>query len=197
MKKIIKKALGNSFSYDDYRELIKNLINKNLSTSKINSETLYHYSTLNDKRMDRLDKKAELNGLIIEKIKKLKTPQNWLVLTEGWCGDAAQNLPLINKMAEISEFINLHLVLRDENKELMNLFLTNGNKSIPKLISLDQDLNILFTWGPRPSTAAKMVQDYKAINGALTPEFKKDLQVWYNKNRGINLMDDFIKLIDC
>ena len=76
-------------------------------------------------------------------------------------------------MAEVNSNINLQLVLRDENLELMDLFLTNGGRSIPKLIALDKDLNILFTWGPRPQTATNMVLDYKTKHGSLD-----DREIW-------------------
>ena len=60
---------------------------------------------------------------------------DWLVLTEAWCGDAAQSLPIINKMAEVSDNITLRLILRDENLDVMDQFLQNGrSRSIPKLI---------------------------------------------------------------
>ena len=117
------------------------------------------------------------------------------MLTEGWCGDAAQNLPVINKMADLNENITLKIVLRDENLDLMDLFLTNGGRAIPKLIALDKDNNLLDTWGPRPAVATKMVADYKTKHGALDAQLKEDLQVWYNKDKGKSTQDDFIKLL--
>jgi hypothetical protein len=149
---------------------------------------------LNDRRMKRLDKTIKISEETIAEIKAIKEPQTWLAITEGWCGDAAQNLPVIAKIAEINNLINLKLVLRDDNEALMDLFLTNGGKSIPKIIILDKDNNVMNTWGPRPTIATKMVADYKAKHGALDPEFKQDLQVWYNKNKGQSVQDDFIKL---
>jgi hypothetical protein len=150
---------------------------------------------LNDRRMKRLDKTIKISDEIAQEIQKLDEPQTWLVITEGWCGDAAQNLPVLDKMAALNENINLKLVLRDENLELMDLFLTNGGRSIPKLIALDKDNNVIDSWGPRPAVATKMVADYKAKNGALDPQFKQDLQVWYNKDKGKSTQDDFVKLV--
>ena len=144
--------------------------------------------------MKRLDKTIKISEETIAEIKSVTTPQTWLVLTEGWCGDAAQNLPVINKIADSNENINLKLVLRDDNEALMDLFLTNGGKSIPKLIALDKDHNVIDTWGPRPTTATKMVADYKAENGSLDAQFKQDLQVWYNKDKGKDVQDDFVKI---
>lgn len=150
---------------------------------------------LNDRRMKRLDKTIKITDETAQEIQKLKEAQTWLVLTEGWCGDAAQNLPVLHKMAELNENINLKLVLRDENLELMDLFLTNGGRSIPKLIALDKDNNVIETWGPRPAVATKMVADYKAEHGILDAQFKQDLQVWYNKDKGKSTQTDFVKII--
>ncbi|MGB2225013.1 MAG: thioredoxin family protein [Polaribacter sp.] len=196
MKALIQQRLATSYSYQEYRKLVSDLVAEGKSTGPNQTEDLTHFSMLNVKRMDRLDKKIELSEDTILRLQKLDKKQLWLVLTEGWCGDAAQNLPVIEKMAKQSSHIELRLILRDENPEVMNLFLTNGAQAIPKLISFDEDLNVLFTWGARPSIATQMVADYKAKHGKLDPEFKKNLQVWYNKDKGGNLQSDFVALIE-
>lgn len=196
MKDIIKKSLQKTYTYQAYKDLVKTLLLEGKSTGPNQSEDLTNYSLLNDKRMKRLDKTINILDDTKQFLKTIKSPQTWLVLTEGWCGDAAQNLPVIHKMAEVNSNINLQLVLRDENLELMDLFLTNGGRSIPKLIALDKDLNILFTWGPRPQTATNMVLDYKTKHGSLDAKFKQDLQVWYNKDKGESIQNDFKELIN-
>lgn len=196
MKDIIKKSLQKTYTYQAYKDLVKTLLLEGKSTGPNQSEDLTNYSLLNDKRMKRLDKTINILDDTKQFLKTIKSPQTWLVLTEGWCGDAAQNLPVIHKMAEVNSNINLQLVLRDENLELMDLFLTNGGRSIPKLIALDKDLNILFTWGPRPQTATNMVLDYKTKHGSLDAQFKQDLQVWYNKDKGESIQNDFKELIN-
>lgn len=195
MKEIITKSLENTYTYLEYKNLVKHLLAEGKSTGPNQSEALTNYSLLNDKRMKRLDKTIKLTENTQLEIAKVTAPQTWLVITEGWCGDAAQNLPVIAKMASLNSNIELKLVLRDENLELMDLFLTNGGRSIPKLIILDNDLNVLNTWGPRPSIATKMVADYKAEHGALDANFKQDLQVWYNKDKGQSTQNDFVEMI--
>ena len=195
MKNIIKKSLESTYTYQEYKDLVRSLLAEGKATGPNQSEDITNYSMLNDKRMKRLDKTIKISDQTISAIQNLKEPQTWLVLTEGWCGDAAQNLPVINKIAELNENIELKLVLRDENLELMDLFLTNGGQSIPKLIVLDKDHNALKTWGPRPAIATKLVADYKATHGVLDAQLKENLQVWYNKDKGKSTQDDFIKLI--
>ncbi len=195
MKKVIENSLEKGISYNQYRDLVSNLLKDQKSTGVNQSEALYNYSLLNDRRMKRLDKTSKLTESTIENVKKINEPQTWLVLTEGWCGDAAQNLPVLSKMAEENENVDLKLVFRDENLELMDEFLTNGGRSIPKLIALDENKNVLFTWGPRPSVATKMIADYKAENGVVDAKVKEDLQRWYNKNKGVNVQEDIISLL--
>ena len=195
MKKIIENSLQKGISYDQYRKLVSDLLQEGKSTGATQSESLLNYSMLNDRRMKRLDKTIQLSQETIATAKELKQPVTWLVLTEGWCGDAAQTLPVINKIANESSQIDLKIVLRDENEDLMNQFLTNGGKSIPKLIALDQNNKVVNSWGPRPSIPTKMVEDYKEQKGKLDDEFKKDLQVWYNKDKGKNTQEDMLKLL--
>lgn len=195
MKNTIIDSLKKAISYTTYRALVADLLAENKSTGPNQSEDLYNYSLLNDRRMKRLDKTIKLTDATKEVLKKDIKKQTWVVIVEGWCGDAAQNLPVLNKIAEESSDIELKIVLRDENLALMDEFLTNGGRSIPKLISLDEDNNVLFTWGPRPSVATKLIADYKAEHGVVDATIKQELQVWYNKNKGVNLQEDIIELL--
>jgi len=194
MKKTIENSLKNTISYQEYKDLVKKLVIENKSTGPNQSEDLTNYSLLNDRRMKRLDKTIKITEDVAEEIQKIKEPQTWLLITEGWCGDAAQNLPVIHKMADLNTHIDLRLVLRDENLALIDLFLTNGGRAIPKLIILDKENNVINTWGPRPTVATNMAAAYKTEQGSLNANFKKDLQVWYNKNKGKSAQDDLVNL---
>ncbi|MCH2192548.1 thioredoxin family protein [Kordia sp.] len=196
IKNIIEESLLKATSYQEYRTLVQNLVAEGKSTGETQTDALSNYSMLNDKRMKRLDKTTKLTEETINEVTAYNGNVTWLVLTESWCGDAAQTMPIINKLAELNDNITMKVVLRDENEALMNEFLTNGGKSIPKLIAIDNTSgNVIGDWGPRPSIATQMVHDYKAKHGKLTPEFKQDLQVWYNKDKGQNTVADLLKLI--
>lgn len=195
MKNTITKSLENSYTYQEYRTLVESLLKEGRSTSKDDSEMMVNYSKLNHSRMKRLDKTVKLPQDVIEKVESINKPIEWIVLTEGWCGDAAQNLPIINKISDLNSNINLRIVLRDEHPELMDKFLTNGGKAIPKLIHVENQYSKIESWGPRPTVATKMVADYKALNGSITPKFKKDLQVWYNKDKGISTIEDMMTFL--
>jgi len=196
MQKTIENSLEKALTYQEYRNLVATLVDEGKSTGLQQSNDLANYSLLNHKRMKRLDKTIKLSQETIAKTLEIDKNQTWLVLTESWCGDAAQTLPVINKIAETSTHINLKIVLKDDNEELMNHFLTNGGKSIPKLIALDENNNVVNTWGPRPKVAVKMVADYKDLHGALDTDFKKELQIWYNKNKGESIQNDIVLLLN-
>jgi len=196
MKDIIENSLENSFTYTEYRTMVSDLLTQGKSTGENQTEDYLNYSKLGNARMKRLDKKFHLSEKTLELLRKSTKKITWIVLTEGWCGDAAHALPVIDKISVAAEAVDLKIVLRDENEELMNQFLTNGSKSIPKLVALDTETKeVIDTWGPRPSIATKMVNDYKEANGGLDPEFKEELQVWYNKNKGENIENDMLKLL--
>jgi len=185
-----------AISYSEYIELVKEKVTQKSHTGPELSESLAKYTLLNDARMKRLERTLKIPSEIESKFKEFTKKQTWLVITESWCGDAAQTMPAIHKLAEINENITLKVILRDTHPSLMDAFLTTGSRSIPKLIVLDEEQkSIVGTWGPRPSIATKMVTDYKAEHGTLTPEFKQALQVWYNKDKGQNTFEDLAALI--
>ena len=196
MKSIIENSLSQSHSYVDYRNYIKDLLKEGKSTGKEQSEALAHYSELNEARMNRLEKTVKISTEIIQKLNQLNGDYIWLVISEGWCGDAAQILPVIFKMAELSERIDLKIVFRDENEDLMNLFLSNGTKSIPKLIILDKiTLEVLGDFGPRPIGAKQLILDYKAKHGIVDETAKTNLQLWYLHDKGLSIQKEILDLM--
>ena len=166
MREIIEQSLKDSLSYVAYRKLISDLLSEGKSTGMLQNEDMRHYSELNEARMHRLDKTIEVLPEIATALNKLPKKYIWLVLSEGWCGDAANIVPVLNKMAEISAHIELKIVLRDDHDALMQHFLTNGGKAIPKLILLDAEtFEVVTDWGPRPAGAKQLILDYKATHG--------------------------------
>jgi len=193
---LAQKALEKAQTYNEYRDLVANLTAEGSNTGSQQTEALAQYTQLNNSRMRRLDKTTIIDEAVETDFKNFEGNLTWIVITESWCGDAAQSMPAMNKLAELSPNIEFKVVLRDQHEALMDAFLTNGGRSIPKLIVIDNDTQkIKSSWGPRPSIATKMVQDYKNEHGTLTPEFKQDLQVWYNKDKSQNVISDLANLI--
>ncbi len=196
MNTIIKNSLKKGISYQRYRDLVNQLVQNNSTTGEYKSEAMINYTLLNDRRMKSWDKTVKVPQDMQDKISEFDEKVTWLVLTESWCGDAAHLMPVMNKIAEMNDNIDFKVVLRDENDALMDQFLTNGNKSIPKLIMIDNETgDVLNSYGPRPNEATKMVNGYKREHGNLTPEFKEDLQRWYNKDKGQSTLKDLTAML--
>ena len=196
MNPIIKQSIERSISYQDYRTLVKQLVEGNSNSGLEKTETLASYTLLNDKRMKRWDKTIKISAESQKRISEFNQNITWLIITESWCGDAAHVLPVLNKIAELNPNINVKIVLRDDNLELMDMFLTNGGRAIAKVIMIDNETGeVVNTYGPRPSEATSYVNRFKAKHGTLTPEFKEDLQHWYNKDKGQNIIEDVVEIL--
>lgn len=198
MKSIVAKALFNSHSYVEYRKLVTDLLSEGKSTGDVQSESLTHYTSLNEARMNRLEKTIKITEDTIDKLQKLENHFIWLVISEGWCGDAAQILPIINKMALASDKkVDLRIVLRDENDELMSQYLTNGGRAIPKVIVICKEAGIVRAdWGPRPKGATRLMADYKKEFGVIDDKIKTDLQLWYLADKGVSVQEELLEIME-
>lgn len=197
MKTEIAHSFLNSYTYLEYRKIVSDLLAEGKSSGNEQTEELLHYSKLNETRMNRLDKTIHADENVIKKIHALRKEYVWLTLTEGWCGDAAQIVPILFKIASVSDKIKLKLVFRDENEALMNLFLTNGSKSVPKVIVLDaKTLEVKATWGPRPEGATHLIKSYKAQYGVVDETAKTELQLWYLNDKGLSIQNELADLME-
>lgn len=191
---ITSEHLEKAISYTQYRDLIDKLLAEGKTTGSNHSNEMVEYTRVNMHRMRRVERSV-LTDELLQVLLSVQTKMIWVVLTEAWCGDAAQNLPAIVKIADASPLIDVKLLLRDENPEIMDAYLTNGGRSIPKLIALDANtMEVLGTWGPRPETAQQMVLDAKA-NSIPYPEMAELLHSWYAKDKSRTLQQEFAKLI--
>ncbi len=189
-------ALQKSHTYLEYRTIVSSLLKEGKSTGDEQSADLTNYSLLNDTRMKRLDKTMVVSEEVITDLLALEKRYVWLVLSEGWCGDAAQLLPIMNKMQMISSSIEFKIAFRDENLKLMEAFLTNGSKSIPKLILLDQEtLTVVGSWGPRPKGATDLIQSYKSQYGVVDETAKTELQLWYLHDKGFSTQREIVQMM--
>lgn len=194
MSQNIISSLAKGISYEKYREEISSLLKEGKVTGNEQSEDLLKYSELNEARMNRLEKTIVVFPNVEEKLKKLTQSYTWLVIAEGWCGDAAQIVPIISKMANVTDKIDLKIVFRDENEPLMQDFLTNGARAIPVVIILDNNKNYIAHWGPRPTDAKQLILDYKKQNGVVDEPAKIALQKWYLNDKGKQIQEEIIAL---
>lgn len=191
----MKNYLEQSMTYENYVSLIDGLLLEGRTTGPNQSEMMLHYAKLNRQRMKRLSNTVELTAEGKNAALAAHRPMIWLVITEGWCGDAAQNIPIIEKIAAESVNIETRYILRDENLDLMDQFLTDGARSIPKLAALDAEtLEVLGTWGPRPQAAADLYLTLKNA-GVEKLTIMEELQRWYNVDKNRSLQAEFAELV--
>ena len=144
--------------------------------------------------MKRGGKTISLNEELINGLSGKKL--NILVLTETWCGDAAQNTPFLGLLEDTFDDVNIKILLRDEHLDLMNLHLTSGGMSIPKFIFLDEEYNIVGDWGPRPAPLQKMVLNNRDSENPIPySEFSIEIQKWYNADKSVTLQQEILDLL--
>ncbi|WP_152287729.1 thioredoxin family protein [Flavicella marina] len=185
------------YSYKAYTEEVISLFDKGLVSGDVQSEALLQTTEMNLHRMKRHDAKTKLSDEIIALDATLKRKLSWYVLIEGWCADGSQNLPIIAKMADAFSNIELKIMFRDENPEIMNQYLTNGGKAVPKLICFDSETNEeLGTWGPRPMAIQEKVVAYKETHPEMDKnDFAANLHKWYAKDKSKSIQSEFVELI--
>lgn len=193
MKSLLKTSLEKAYGYQEYKHLVQRLADNNSSTG-IPNEDKVRFTKMNFQRMNRLDRTLHFTEEEYKIFSEIPKRQTWLVILESWCGDGAQTIPVLNKIAEMGKAIDLKIVIRDENPELIDRFLTNGSRAIPKLIILDEEFNVIGTWGSRSRAATELVQEYKAKFGKIDENFKAQLQIWYNKDKGKNIIKELAEI---
>ena len=193
MLKFLRDKIPNSgMSYEEYKKLFAEEIE---NPPALDGKNNYAIKKLNLSRSTRVEKQFVPSDEIIEAVKKISGPQLWIVLTESWCGDSAQNLPILAKISELNKNVELQILLRDSNLEIMDQYLTNGTRSIPKLIAFDEDGKELFLWGARPAAAQKLINELKE-KGLQKNEWLIELHKWYSNNRGKELDKELLELLN-
>lgn len=191
---IEREYLGGSMSFAEYNGLVDSLVEVNRTTGPNQLQALVDFTRLNQARTRRLLKTLSVDENASAMLRSVCGHQIWLVITEGWCGDAAQNVPAIETIATASANIETRYILRDENPELMDRFLTRGTRSIPKVIVLDRVTRmVLGTWGPRPAEAQELFDRRKAA-GVDKPVILEELQRWYNADKGISVQREMAEI---
>ena len=191
------ERLAAAIDYPTYAAQVDSLVALGKTSGPVQNDYLANYTRLNQARMRRIHTHVELLPELQAAIIALATPQTWLVLTEAWCGDAAQNIPILARLAALNPNIKLRMLYRDEHLELMDAYLTNGGRSIPKMIVLrDSDHTVLGTWGPRPAAAQAIMDAWKQDpRGRTKEDVIQDVVAWYVQDKGQSLQRELLQLL--
>jgi len=199
-KKVTKllSALG-LYTYESYLKQFQEWVEQGKTSSKDASKELIEFTKLNFARTQRIHKTIVIDPLLKKSVESLQNNYMWMVITEAWCGDSAQNLPVIAEIAKLNtEKIKLYIIFRDPNPDLINNYLTSGSRAIPKLIAINETSSEeAFVWGPRPALAQELLKAWK-INpeGKTWGDFEKELHGWYAKDKAVTLQSEFLTIIN-
>jgi thiol-disulfide isomerase/thioredoxin len=191
------KSQGTIFNYRQCLDWVDNLVRNGKTSGNVQSEVLFAFKALNQKRMARLDRTIDVKQKLIKAVLSFKSKQIWYVIAEPWCGDCAQLLPLFAKIAASSSLmIELRSILRDENPEWMEKYHTNGSKSVPKLIVFNVFGNERFIWGARPEPALALLNQGKIdAKGRSWNDFEKALHLWYTKDKTLTTQAELYEIL--
>jgi hypothetical protein len=193
-KFFLDKRPHKGMNYSEYIQSVVNNIAASTGMLSKEEQELLEYKKLNLQRSSRIERTYTVPAELESLIKNIKDKELWMVLTEGWCGDSAQILPYIVKISELNSNIDLKILLRDSNPDIMDLYLTNGTRSIPKLVVFDLEGNELFTWGPRPKVLQMLINGWRS-EGIVKPELYEKIHLWYTKNKGSEIESEFIDIL--
>ena len=182
-------------TYQEYSDYFAKQINngdRGLLTEFENEK--HNFTKLNFQRSSRLEKTFEVSEESRQVLSLITKKQQWIVITELWCGDSAQSIPVMQKLVQLNSNIELKILFRDSNLDFMELYLTNGGRSIPKLIVFDENGNEVFQWGPRPVEGQNLFTKLKN-EGLEKTEISKELHLWYGRNRGKEVEKELVELL--
>lgn len=186
----VDKRPHNGMTYKEFFKNFENIVG-NLSENDPDTDKL----KLNFQRIRRIEKSYIVNNELCTRIREINEPQLWMIISENWCGDSAQIIPYLAKFTECNPIIDLRIIERDKNPDIIDLYLTNGTRSIPKLIAFNDNGDELFQWGPRPKEAIELIAKAKS-DGKTKEEFLEMLHLWYGRDRGKSLEREFIFLLN-
>ena len=179
----------------DYEKQFEEILDGSNNSYPYDSDDYVNYVKLNQSRMKRWNKRGQILPELEATIQQIDQPLNWVLITEPWCGDAAHSHAFITKLVELNPKINLSVQNRDAEGSEIEQYLTNGGKSIPKLIVRDQEGNDLFDWGPRPKEAQEMVMNLKDDDSMSMEDKKIVVQKWYNNDKGVSIQEELHALL--
>ena len=182
-------------SITEYEKQFDDILDGSNNAYPYDSEEYINYVKMNKARIKRWNKTGKILPAIEATISKINQSLTWLLITEPWCGDAAHSHAFIGKLVALNPLINLTIQNRDAPESEINQYLTNGGKSIPKLIVRDENGKDIFIWGPRPATPQSMVMRFKEDLEMSMEDKKKALQIWYNKDKGVSIQEELNELL--
>lgn len=193
---VTKEQLKTALNFQEYLDFTQHIIDNKTPAAPYDDSKMMQYAIDNLARMKHVLDTISIEKKLYNHLSNLQKKLVWVILTEPWCGDAAQTVPALAAFANISPNISFKILLRDSNLEVMDMYLTNGGRSIPKLVCIDKEKwQELGTWGPRPQTLQQRVLAQKENTELSFGEKVRQIQAWYEENKTHDLQLEFIDLL--
>ncbi|MDO4763225.1 MAG: thioredoxin family protein [Flavobacteriaceae bacterium] len=190
----MKKYWGKAISFEEYLQKTEDIVNKNEADLTEEEKGMLEYYKLGVQRMNRMLKVYKPDENQLKTLEEKQFKGKFLVISEGWCGDAGQTVPAVSLFFKGKN--EVRVIYRDENPELIDQFLTNGTRSIPIVVILNENDEVITHWGPRPAYGTELLKKHKANPEEYPkPQFYNDLQLYYAKNRGFDVINEILELI--
>ena len=132
---------------------------------------------------------------VIERLDEIGRDWKLLVISEDGCGDASNLVPIFARLEEASPRVEIRIVKRDDHPELMDLYLTNGSRSIPLVVIADERHRPLGRWGPRPAELQEFVIREKRAGERPASEIYRDTRRWYARDRGETTLREMMEVM--
>lgn len=128
--------------------------------------------TVNRDQLEANERDLQLNADELQPFLHLPGPVHVLAIAEDWCGDVVANLPIVGRLAQECDKLNLRVFPKDQNMDLMNQYLNKGlYQSIPVFVFFDDDFNQLGVWIERPAAVTELREERRRALHAQNPEF--------------------------
>lgn len=193
---ITKNELKPSISFQEYMQLTKSIIESKEPPLPYNDPKMMKYTMQNMERMNRVLNTLSIDQKLYNLLHNNQRNMVWVVLTEPWCGDASQIVPALAAFADVASNISFQILLSDTHSEIMDRYLTNGGRSIPKLVCFDENTwQEIGTWGPRPKSIQQIVTEQKNNPNLSFGEKVRQIHAWYEENKTRDIQLEFIELL--
>ena len=191
-----QSIIAKGMSVEDYHNELKEIAQTGKYKNEVEGSQMLDFIKLNHARTKRVLKQALIPTTLINVLKGVGSKYYWVVISEPWCGDSANVLPVISRLADLNKNIELKIILRDTHPEIMDEYLTNGTRSIPKLICFDESYKQLGVWGPRPEALQVYVDDLKMTETLSSDKLKEKIQMWYNNDKGVAICEELESIFE-
>ncbi len=181
-------------TYEQYKKQWKEKLGRSLKGLDKRARKYHFYSKYNDERAQRVEEHYTMSDAFEAQVDAIDRPQLWMVLTEDWCLDSAYSLPVLYAAESRNTMVDIRILYRDANLDIMDVFLTNESRSIPKLVAFSESGEPLFDWGPRPARLQRLRTEWKESGEPGNIISQKSVE-WYEADGWLEIENELVEAL--